>query len=262
MRPMGHEDDEARLEAYLDGVMPPAEREAFAAKVESSPSLKAEVERQAMIDASLHRCCAAPDPQGVLSRLRPREGAARSTRGAAPRKTAPSFTLRGPWRPLAAAALIGLIAFSGWRTWVSYRGTSATSRYPAKALHLTYQDLLANGFKADWECKTEEQFVSTFKKKLGQPLALGPLPENISVGGLLYVYSISPRAIAVLATVFGEKVLVVVDRAKVDKGQSIPPESGLHLFRREVGGLVLYEVTPLDEPHLLNSFYRPTDRDP
>jgi hypothetical protein len=61
---------EARLEAYLDGSLPPAERDAMLARLEREPALRAEVEAQRRINATLSRRFEAPPmlAEAVLAR--------------------------------------------------------------------------------------------------------------------------------------------------------------------------------------------------
>jgi hypothetical protein len=99
--------------------------------------------------------------------------------------------------------------------------------------------------------------MTAFCRRLGQALLLLPPPPGVAWAGLDYCNSISPRTMFVLAWVKGEKVIVFADQAESDKGQTLPLESGLHLFRRHVGNLVLYECTPLDQPLVLDQFYIP-----
>ena len=75
--------------------------------------------------------------------------------------------------------------------------------------------------------------------------------------GLAYPNTITPRTIALLARVHSEEVVVFVDRVRADPGQSLPQGSGLNLHRRRVGKLVLYELSRLDRPFLLDLFYQP-----
>jgi len=49
---------------------------------------------------------------------------------------------------------------------------------------------------------------------------------------------------------------VFVDKASEDKHVAEPSaKSGLHLFRKELGPLVLYELTPLDHPSVMDYLY-------
>ena len=52
-------------------------------------------------------------------------------------------------------------------------------------------------------------------------------------------------------------VVVFVDKLKRDTHPELPAESNLYIHRKVVGQLVLYEVSPLDEPHVLDLFFIP-----
>jgi hypothetical protein len=59
-----------------------------------------------------------------------------------------------------------------------------------------------------------------------------------------------------LARVNGLPVMVFVDRANADTHPTLPSgENKLHLFRKELGPLVLYELTPLDRPNVSDYLY-------
>ena len=55
----------------------------------------------------------------------------------------------------------------------------------------------------------------------------------------------------------GEPVIVFIDRVERDSGQTVDETSGLNLFNRRLGLLVLYELSPLEKPALLELFYDP-----
>ena len=56
-----------------------------------------------------------------------------------------------------------------------------------------------------------------------------------------------------LARVDGVPVMVFVDRTSADTDPKLDQgRVGLHLFRKELGSLVLYEVTPLGEPRVMD----------
>jgi hypothetical protein len=128
---------------------------------------------------------------------------------------------------------------------------------PVQPLDVAYRAEVKSGFKCDWECKTDSEFAMTFTAQLGQPLLMKALPAQVSSLGLSYVGGISPRSIGYLAKVEGKPVMVFVDQTHADGGQALSSPEGLHLFKREVGSLVLYEVTPLEKSHLLDLFYVP-----
>ena len=53
-------DSDRKLDAYLDGLMETAERESFEREIERDAELRAQVEAQSLIDASLKRVFAPP----------------------------------------------------------------------------------------------------------------------------------------------------------------------------------------------------------
>jgi hypothetical protein len=52
----------------------------------------------------------------------------------------------------------------------------------------------------------------------------------------------------------GTEVLVCVERQGLDPQPVLPRDAGLNLFRRQLGEFVLYEITPLAAPHVLDRF--------
>jgi hypothetical protein len=71
--------------------------------------------------------------------------------------------------------------------------------------------------------------------------------------GLAYLGGMSPHTTAMLARVDQSPVLVFVDRLERDQPQAMPePSSGLRLFRKQLGELVLYELTPLTAPRVMD----------
>ena len=106
-------------------------------------------------------------------------------------------------------------------------------------------------------CENDEAFGDCFSQSHGQRLLLAQLPDRVSALGLAYCNSIPLKTTYLLATVEDEPVIVFVDRRDRDAGQTLSPGSDLHLSSRHVGSLVLYELSPLDQPRLLDHFYDP-----
>jgi len=240
--PMNPED---RLSAYSDDTLDEAQRAAFEQDLKMHPDLKHDVEAQKQIDTSLKRCCAAPDIDALLERARRKQGHA----------TGHGDRLRQIGR-LAAMVVIGAAAVLAVK-WVmtpsrpAYQGTS----YVVLGLEPAYQQLVDDGFAPQWRCETDEEFAQTFGDRLGQPLVLDNLPTTVAALGLSYVPAVSSDTIALLATVNEQPVIVFVDHTRAVDGQ--PPSligSGLNLFERRIGDLVLYEVTHLESPALLSRF--------
>jgi hypothetical protein len=250
-----HDSANGGLDAYLDGLLGAADRDDFERRLEREPDLRAQVKYQQLIDHALRQCYAPPQPDRVLAEI----DAARTTIRTGMRDRACVPTYFGMPRRLAVAAMLALGAVAVWRVW-SFSRPAPSAKYPQRArkpMHITYRDMIENGFKPDWVCKTDEEFATAFRRRLGQPLLLAGLPDGISTVGLSYPNTITHRTIALLGKVRDHEVLVFVDRVRYDKGQSVPATSGLNLYRRQIGALVLYELSRLPEPHLLDLFYTP-----
>jgi hypothetical protein len=78
------------------------------------------------------------------------------------------------------------------------------------------------------------------------------------MAGLAYCHSITRDTVCMVGSADAtSRIVVFIDRLEKDTQPVLPAESGLHLFRRELGQLVLYEVSPKDHPILLDWFYIP-----
>ena len=74
--------------------------------------------------------------------------------------------------------------------------------------------------------------------------------------GLTYRGGLSRYTTTMLARVNGLPVMVFVDRVTADTHPTLrSSESKLHLFRKELGPLVVYELTPLDQPKVSDYLY-------
>jgi hypothetical protein len=259
--------DDARmeLEAYLDGQLSGERLGAFERRLRTDAQLAAQVDLQRRIDGSLTRCFVAPPPaEHALQAAAPSNGRVvevLEAKAANQPVSAPRRVLR--W-PLALAASIALLVgvpylVIEWRQMlgigqpaVQYADTRAM------ALDLAYnQQVNDKKFKPDWVCKTDDEFAGYFADRLGQPLKMKPLVGNVADWGVSFTGGITPRSMGVLARIDGQPVVVFVDRLDADKGEKFSTPCHLHMFRREVGELVLYEITPFDQAKLLELFYVP-----
>ena len=244
-------DGEQLIDVYLDAQMTASERESFEREIEKDAALRDEVDRQKRIDGSLSRLFVAPPAEGVLSRVRAR-GAGVPGR---PAEAATVGTQARPWllRGLAIAAVVGIVAVGGRLVWKSYFQEPEPMFVlgPWRSFETAYHDTIRDGFEPLWVCETQEQFMETFRYRVGQKLFLDETPEEIQAVGLSYMNTISTDTVVLLARVRGKEVLVFVDRYLQDKSQELSPDSGLHLFRDRLGELVLYELSPFDESCVL-----------
>ena len=237
------EPDLLKFEAYLDGTLSGQDRESMSQQIAASPELKAEIELNIQIDAALRRSFApAGPPPALLAKLR---------------EPTPSKPIAGRLPSRRAALIAAAMAASvvwGMLAWRYLGNRPPVPIYdPQMPLASIYQTTIAEGFKPAWVCEDDREFASTFQKRQGQGLLLAKLPEGSKMEGLTYVGGMSRYTTTMLARVDNHPVMVFVDRADADPHPALScGGNDLHLFRKELGPLVLYELTPLDKPHVMD----------
>ncbi|MCH8825235.1 MAG: hypothetical protein IH984_17200 [Planctomycetes bacterium] len=243
---------QALLDAYLDGEMEQKQREEFQKILAEDENLRAELELQQKIDDGLGRLFTPTSKDNVAeilgdSKMNLPHDAKASTKGSG------IFTVR---RFAAAAAIAGGI-FGSWLTFNALKPTSI-NRLQWQSIEAVYAQAQANQVEV-WLCEDEAEFADVFKNGYDQPLVLPfDTPQGIEVVGLAYRFTISRYTICLLSTVNDEPVLVLIDRVEAGARPSLSQKSALRLFEKRVGKLVLYEVTPWQEPSLLDLFYDPS----
>ncbi len=241
----------ARLEAYLDGTLSASERESFERDLAHDADLREQVAWSRQIDASLVRSFKPPAEPAP----RPRRG-----RPFIPRRPV-ALTLAAA----AAALAIGLAIRLNFPPTLPPRAPSLS------VLEVLYLGFELNEFTPEWVCETDEQFATTVRDRLGQPMLVDASDEGLEVLGWGYgQYTtgygdvvISGSSMVLLVRIDGRGALVVVDRAEHERGRlSISDESDLSLHRRVLDELVLYELTPLANARVLHRFYTPLGTPP
>ncbi|MCH8212041.1 MAG: hypothetical protein IIB99_11815 [Planctomycetes bacterium] len=254
----GRRQPDTRLDAYLDGGMTPDERAAYQREIESDETVHDQVELQQDIDKSLRRLFAPPSADRVTAGIA-------EVRQSKSHKLPTPATKRGggavPRRLAAAAAIVAGI-FGGWLIWNAVGPTGSGGYGEWRSFEIVYADSVANDMEPEWTCDTESEFADSIRSHFGQAAVIPfELPDGIAALGLAYCNSISRRTVYLLAEVNDEPVVVFIDRVEADPGQTVDETSGLNLFNRRLGLLVLYELSPLEKPALLQLFYDPdTDR--
>lgn len=258
------------LDLYLDDLLEGEDRARFEAQMEQDATLREQVALQRRIDLSL-KSQATFDPSKLRFDAPGRAGAA----SVAPEK-ARSF---GPLEPLPRTAPVQAerprkIGPGRWR----WYGVAAALLLSAAGLYryatggpdevkfmepaALYARMQATGFTPEFVCKDDAEFAGAVSKRLGSGLLVAQAP-GLNVLGWAYGQDYSGRIVGpdtlVLMTRLDEKhnVLVLMDKLSSDRRLCIPKDTGLHLFRREVGKLVLYEITPLNEPRVLERVHPP-----
>ena len=251
----------SKLDAYLDGLMTAAQREAFERELADDELLRRECELQRRIDASLGRSFVAPAPpmhllEGVASSVTSDETinelpSDRQDRDA----TKDKLKKRKTMLAVLAASIIWMVL--GVKLYQDFFGEDPNDRYRQLALAEIYQASVESGFKPKWVCEDDKEFAGTFEERQGLPLLIKPDAQHLMVG-LSYLEGLTAKTTTMLARYDDQPILVFVDRLDRDTRPKSPSAwSGLKLFRQELGELVLYEVTPLSEPQVMQHFYIP-----
>ncbi|MEM8782495.1 MAG: hypothetical protein AAGE65_06505 [Planctomycetota bacterium] len=252
------------LDRYLDGLMTEDEMLTFRSRMAEDATLAADVERQGMIDATLGRMAQPNDAHleaclaGCLQENRDDEPISfeghASAKQAAPNKR--------PWwvRYGAIAALIALAGIAAQLWFLSPEPQYQPPRYQSSryaepqtvVIAGVYASALAEGFKPEWVCETDQQFRDTFRNRLGQEVSLSELPPDRVALGLSYLPRARESTVFLLAEAQGQPILVFADRGDMLHHYELAPPEGMHLHRKSAGSLELLELSPLSEPMLLD----------
>jgi hypothetical protein len=233
--------------------MTPDESAAYQRKIESDEPLRDEADLQQDIDQSLRRLFTPPSADRVTA------GIAEVRQSKSHKLPAPAKRDRGAVpRRLAAAAAIAVGLFGGWLIWnaVGPKGSGGYGEW--RNFETVYANAVDNDMKPEWTCDTEPEFADSIRSHFGQAAVIPfELPDGMAALGLAYCNSISRRTVYLLAEVNDEPIIVFIDRVEADPGQTMDESSNLNLFNRRLGLLVLYELSPLEKPTLLQLFYDP-----
>ncbi len=253
-----------RIARYLDGLLTGPDLAAFERAMETDADLRREVEMQERVDQSLRRVMpytpreirfdgvGAPAAPPARPELRPvpAEGPTPHAR----ERAAPSSL---PWRRLrwyAAAAAVLLVA-------AVTVNILTRERVPLVAPDRVYTRLVEGGFKPEFVCTTDEAFAKAVRDQFGQAL-VARAADGLALLGWAYGNQyegrvVGFRSLVLLTRVDGEPVVVLMDRASEDRSLSVPAGSGLRLFRKRIGDLVCYEITPREKARVLDLLYDP-----
>jgi len=229
-----------RMNAYLDDLLSPEQRVEFELELERDASLRATMKLQREIDRSLQQMFSPPnDPRPSLP--------AQSERGARQRNWTGNLRRIGFWA--VAASVVWFAVFLGMPR-------SHRIRFNERPLEEIYDQCVTAGFQPYWDCNDDpDRFAATFRSRNGVALKLGQLLPGCRMAGLSYLAGISRSTTAMLALVDSDEVIVFVDELVNDRDIEPPPESsGLRLYRKELGSLVLYEITPRGRACFLDAF--------
>jgi hypothetical protein len=152
--------------------------------------------------------------------------------------------------------LIATAASVAWLlvAWQVTRNWDQRPIFVSRALVDVYRETVNAGFRPYYDCREEARFADVFEQRQGQALRLAKLPADRRMLGLSYPGGMSRDTTAMLCEVQEKPVMVFVDRAEHDNAlASQNPHSDLHVFRQELGPLVLYEISPWPTPSVMGS---------
>jgi anti-sigma factor RsiW len=231
------------IDAYLDGLMLPEEAAAFERRMAAEPGLRAEVELQRKIDAWLRATMMPPAAKEISA------GAMASAGDDA---GLPIPMRRGVPGWLKVAAVIAILSVSAWvvgaRPWENW-GARAPSTFTANAVLKRIQD---EGFKPEWVCDTDAKFLAYTKEKLGIQFLVKPAAGVQLVGWSYAPGLLSEAAQVLLVKAGGQDVIVAMGPRGEDREVRVEG-SELHVHRKVYRGVVMYEITKLDHPVVLDA---------
>ena len=231
----------SKLDLYLDGLLEGPERVAFEAELKRNPSLRAQVALQRQIDSGLRQVFVAPlaPPVVTFPRMEPRPVPVGSGAG--------SFILhfvRSQWLSIAAVLAIANGAYRVWDFF--YQPRIPDVAYPDKAWRskeLIYY-LHANHAAGDPEqLRSLDQVAQAFQAKLGQKVRMRRPPAGVELVGVSFSSPVA-KTVQLLAKVHDRDVIVMSFALDDDDPQQLPVDSDLQYFRKQIGKVVLYEVSP------------------
>lgn len=238
-----HEKIRDRLERYLDGAMDALEREAFERELGAERGLRRHVEVQREIDRVLIErfgpaggSLSAGDPgrHDLGTRANPVLVQHAAPAGGGHRLQRPAL--------IAAAALLVL----GVGAYVAMVPARAPFDQPGEV----YARIVASGFEPREVCTDDAAFRDWMRRRFDQDMVIPADSAGVELVGWDYKRVLTTRTGVLLARVDGREVVVLVERRENARRLGRTSE-GLRVFRRDVGGVTLYEVTPLSEARLL-----------
>jgi hypothetical protein len=212
-------------------------------------------ERDEALDARLRAAFTLPEDVGGIARAAVRE--------ASEMPALRAEALPVPWLRRVAAAAAVLLASAGLWWWLDGDGGAiADDARPvamgeaANVCGSIYADVarvVEQSSEAFGACQSPQSLAEFFDERYGTPLYVKIQPDRPVVGPI-------PCAILPDATVLGCvtescAIAIVVGAAGDDPPAGLASDGTLHCYRRELGGLVLYELSPLDAPACLDLFY-------
>ncbi len=245
---MTRSDFERLFDAYIDGMLEGKLLERFEAHIRKHPELQARVEEHRRIDDSIRNSFA---PSGGVPGLPDSFTIASAT----PKKS-------GSRRMLLAACAGLIVIGAAAMIYIKSVGSSIPAGGSTAPFVLVepmdlYQRLESESFKPEWACANDEEFFAYTLDKFNKPFLVRETPGLTLTGWTSSQVFSRYTGVLMAKGADGADIVMIIDQARFDRQLPELESLGLHLFRREVAGLVLYEITPAAEPVILPKVYQP-----
>lgn len=241
-----------QIDAYLDNALSPADRAAFEARLAADEPLRAELDLARGIESSLKRTHI---PTDIPAPALPRATSSTPAKAAASKLSG----LRLYWPVVAAAALL-FVAITAYQLYT--RIDWKFRRYDAAEF---YALASRDNFTPDWVCRNDREFKEATGYSTGQQMLVRQdSPAKIDLVGWAYSKKFSGTPLRSSTTVLFAKVddvpvVVLVDLLENDRKVRPGDDPSVHIFRRQLGASVLYEITPRPAPGVIDAFYLPPE---
>jgi len=241
------------LDYYLDGLLSPAQAAAFEAFAAARPHVQEAIALQGKADASLKAAYSFYPAPSATANLAPAPPAPARTATSVSRAPRPSASR---WRPMLLAASLLLGVAGVWSAYVHF-----TTPTFAKFIEPTelYAQINAGGFTPEFICTDDVGFAKAVADRLGTALHM---TTSATISPLGWAYGntyqgklIGDNTLVMLARSGDANVLVLMDHLDADRPLKVDPDSGLSLFRSQIGPIVLYEISPLKQPTVLPTLH-------
>ena len=247
------------LDLYLDGLLPGDRAAAFERALAADPALAEQVRVQRGIDAGLR--------EGLRYEQRPALRLAGGGASANRTEMRPASQAmgrgHGEWKRQvwAVAALVVLAAGVIWMNLTPSGVPRANNPILDIAPDAAFSNLLSSGFKPQFVCTTDEAFAKAVRERFGQALLVAATP-SVELLGWAYDAGYRTRVLGnesliLMARSDGHEVIVLMDTLASDRPLAAPTAPGVHLHRRVVGQMVVYEVSRSATPLVADKVYDP-----
>ncbi len=273
------------LDQFLDGQMESQQAVVFASQIQQDENLQAEQLLQVKIDASLKRLFQFDGTRALATHAdvldadvldadapdldSPKVHQTQSNGESA--TVSPQITTdrgdRATFLKIVLAASLLLLASLIAVNYSVDRTVPVAVHFQQQPLRDIFQQTVDRGFDPYYLCDDLDRFAAVFEKRQAVRLTLAEMPPGRKMLGLSYPGGISRNTTAMLCRADGQSVMVFVDvpdnEGDVELLQSAltadpdqTPCGRLNVFQERKYGLVFYEVTPLEQPTMIELFKR------